>query len=536
MSSCPPEITDPALRASWHALSEGARASLLCMAVRAGAATAGGDGGSGAPSSYAFPTGLPPPRGRPFDEDEIHHDADGEDDAPRGRATRRAAPRRRRSGRSWYSQSQSPSVNQRRQRQTRRRLGEDGAYSPAEECQGSLQQPQIDPSLDTIAQASQLEPTSSAQHDADRPARGGRTAAYTSRGGLAAHRLPRRGQDPPEESATTEVFSPDPDAIKDDSDPLDIIKNKRSDLSPMQQKAISDIQPVIIRQFRLATGVSKKESWPQWGVPRETEFMPVNFEANVNESVNPALFNRVAELAMQELKQHSTKYVSWMNAPDVKLTHGVLCEAAKKTFRNFKKQYGAQFDEEKKKKLVENERASRRLNRRKAKSANLLTSVPAYIDRHGVDPTPFLVQDMMSDDASGPEDAVVEDVAAWKRRMAQNCGMGGKSDTQLKNTTFFERISPNWRSESLTDILHELWEIFMSTVPARVARAMAERVSGTGRASDDPPLYSPFNFGINRLWYEEFKDKHPQRTYLRDWYTYPDPPGFGDNSDAPSAT
>lgn len=54
-----------------------------------------------------------------------------------------------------------------------------------------------------------------------------------------------------------------------------------------------------------------------------------------------------------------------MNAPDVKLTLGLLVEIAKGTFRGFKRPFKAQYDAEAKAHLEENESASRRMNRRR---------------------------------------------------------------------------------------------------------------------------------------------------------------------------
>ncbi|KAH9856600.1 hypothetical protein C2E23DRAFT_684121, partial [Lenzites betulinus] len=360
--------------------------------------------------------------------------------------------------------------------------------------------------------------------------RGGRTAAYAARGGISGNSTRRGHVELDREDVLSEVYSPNPNAIKDDSDPLDILRKKTSLLSSMQQTALGAMHLMTVKHFRLVAGVPKHGSWPKLDDPREGGFMPIDFEAQVNASVNPTFLYRVAELAMQDLKQHNGLHVAWMNAPDVKLTLGVLYGIAKKVFRNFKKQYDGQFDDEKKERLAKNEQSSRRLNRRKGKASNLLKGVPVYIERHGIDPSPFLVQDMMSDEASGPEDGEVEDKVVWKRRMAEKCGMKDKTDAQLKHIVFFETVKPAWRSDVLSAILHELWEIYLDGINSRTARAMSERVrSGTNRSTDKPPQFAPYNCGINREWYDKFVDQDTHRLALRSWYKYPDPPGFGDN-------
>ncbi len=54
-----------------------------------------------------------------------------------------------------------------------------------------------------------------------------------------------------------------------------------------------------------------------------------------------------------------------MNAPDVKLTLGLLVEITKCTFRGFKRTYRAQHDTAAKKRLDDNGRFSRWLSRRR---------------------------------------------------------------------------------------------------------------------------------------------------------------------------
>ncbi len=86
----------------------------------------------------------------------------------------------------------------------------------------------------------------------------------------------------------------------------------------------------------------------------------------------------------------------------------------------------------------------------------------------------------------------------------------------------------------LSLICHELWELYWKTVTMQQARAMAERVRGTGRKTDAVPKFAPFDLGINREFYEEFKDKDTHLLLMRDWFTYGDPPGFGANAIAES--
>ncbi|KAL1951518.1 hypothetical protein VTO73DRAFT_667 [Trametes versicolor] len=466
---------------------------------------------------YNFPPGMQPPQGNPYPQEA--NSGDEAEETLRGRSPHRNGLRRRRSQRGLSYRSRTRSNREHQRRRVTGPGDGDGGRAVSDE-------PAVDPALLNAPPV----PPAPAVESAHQRVRGGRTAAYAARGGISGNRARRGHVEVDMEDTMLEVYSPDPNAAKDDSDPLDIIRKTTGSLSSAQQTALGAIHPVTVKHFRLVAGVPKSASWPKLGEPREGDFMPIDFGSQVNASVNPTFLYRVAELAMQDLKAHNGLHVAWMNAPDVKLTLGVLYGVAKKVFRNFKKQYDGQFDDEKKQRLETNEQASRRLNRRKGRASNLLKAVPVYIERHGVDPSPFLIPDMMSDEASGPEDEEVEDKKTWKRRMAEKCGMKDKTDAQLKHITFFETVKPEWRSDMLSTMLHELWDIYIDGINSRTARAMSERVrSGTGRSTNKLPQFAPYNCGINREWYEKFKDQNSHRLALRNWYKYPDPPGFGDS-------
>ncbi|TBU39692.1 hypothetical protein BD309DRAFT_1050282 [Dichomitus squalens] len=357
-------------------------------------------------------------------------------------------------------------------------------------------------------------------------ARGHRNPLYAARGGLA-HRNPGWNVAMENNEADDASFAPDPSAVKDESNPLVLLKSKYGHLDLVQRQARRVVLNVVGKQFRLVTGVSKEDKWPKWG-----ELMPgmaVNFEARVDESVNPDLLVRVAEVSMQQLKSHSAVHATWMNAPNVKLTYSLLRECAKTSFRGFRAAYNSQIDQEKAAQRKRNERASRWQNRRNKKRDNLYSVVPRYLEEHGVDPGPLVTADLMSDKASGPEDDANEDViTAWRRQMADKAGITGKSDAQLAKLSFFEVIRPNWRSDELTKIYRELSEMYNSSLPLKSMRMTVEHVRDTGRSSDKIPGYAPYNLGINLEWYERMKDTESR--YLGGWLNHPDPAGFGVNA------
>ncbi|TBU34267.1 hypothetical protein BD311DRAFT_774073 [Dichomitus squalens] len=384
--------------------------------------------------------------------------------------------------------------------------------------------PSIDPQL--LNNNSEIETPTPVSSAPTALARGHRNPLYAARGGLA-NRYAGRHVATENNELDDAPYAPDPLAEKDDSDPLVLLKAKYQNLDLVQRQARRAILNVVGKQFRLVTGVSKNDKWPKWG-----ETMPgmaVNFEARVDESVNPDLLVRVAEVSMQQLRNHSAIHATWMNAPNVKLTFALLRECAKISFRGFRSAYNSQIDHEKAVQRKKNERSSRWQNRRNKKSDHLLSMTTKYLEIHGVDTGHLVTADLMSDEASGPSDDEDEEaVTQWRREMADKAGITGKSDVQLAKMSFFEVIKPNWRSDELTDIYRELSELYYSSLPLKSLRMMVERVRDTGRSSDKVPGYAPFNFGVNMEWYERVKETDGK--YLGDWLQHPDPDGFGENA------
>ncbi|KAM5535245.1 hypothetical protein V8D89_011051 [Ganoderma adspersum] len=255
-----------------------------------------------------------------------------------------------------------------------------------------------------------------------------------------------------------EPYSPDPNSVKDDSDPLDLALLKVMELNAIQRVARLEITGVVCQQFREVMRVRDGDQWPKAGSPMPG--MAVDFKARVNQSVNRALLTRVAEVSMQELK----------------------CEAD--------------------------------ALRPARKCKNLLSVAKTYTEIYGADPTDLLTLDLMSDEASGPEDDGEDALAAWKQNMATSSGMPGKSDADLTKMSFFEVVQPNWRLVELSNVFHKLWDLFWASRTMKSARNMI-------------PSYAPYNFGINVEWYERFKVTH--RQWMQDWFEHPDPAGFGSN-------
>jgi hypothetical protein len=51
-------------------------------------------------------------------------------------------------------------------------------------------------------------------------------------------------------------------------------------------------------------------------------------------------------------------------------------------------------------------------------------------------------------------------------------------------------------------------------------------VEGTGQSTSVPPLVAPYDFGIDKKWWEEEAGEYP--AHVMDWLTHGNPDGFGD--------
>ena len=73
-----------------------------------------------------------------------------------------------------------------------------------------------------------------------------------------------------------------------------------------------------------------------------------------------------------------------------------------------------------------------------------------YVAETGCDPSPLIQRDLMSDEASGPEN---EDEDEWLQSMAVKSGLataGEESPTGGYAINFREHIKPNWRSAEVS--------------------------------------------------------------------------------------
>ncbi|KAF8519059.1 hypothetical protein JB92DRAFT_2828563 [Gautieria morchelliformis] len=160
--------------------------------------------------------------------------------------------------------------------------------------------------------------------------------------------------------------------------------------------------------------------------------------------------------------------------------------------------YKTQVDDKAASRRLKNEQRNRWRERRGQKKDWRLQAVNTFTDKYGVDPTPLLVQDYMSDEASdSPEDKDI-----WKRRVMNYGGLEGK----LEDHRVLEIVRPEWRDEATSEIYHELSKIRMTSLSAKSRQQI---------------LFHRYWFKTKRVW------KYKRET--EDWGHYGDdhtPPGF----------
>jgi hypothetical protein len=80
------------------------------------------------------------------------------------------------------------------------------------------------------------------------------------------------------------------------------------------------------------------------------------------------------------------------------------------------------------------------------------SQIEAYAQKYSIPVSvveELLHEQLLSDEASGPEDDEEESPEAWKVRMAMHHGLQDVSATALKKYTFLEVLKNPWRSDEV---------------------------------------------------------------------------------------
>ncbi|KAF7368243.1 hypothetical protein MVEN_00144400 [Mycena venus] len=253
----------------------------------------------------------------------------------------------------------------------------------------------------------------------------------------------------------------DADNEEDEGEPL-TSKNKKP-------KYHTAIQKYSTQTFRAACGV-KGRDWPD---PEDIRINPTTgvkylspfFECDVTDPRNHAICLAVANQVDNEMKLHRPSGV-----PESAVwTSAMLLRCAKQSFRACKDSWKKVQNEAAAKRAAMRERDSRLYRRRCTKFARIETQIEAFATRFNIPVSvveDLLTQELLSDEASGPEDEAEESFAAWKVRMAAAAGHTNLTPVALKDKHFVEVLECPWRSAQLSDISSSMQALYAAALNA----------------------------------------------------------------------
>ncbi|KAF8181190.1 hypothetical protein K438DRAFT_1768027 [Mycena galopus ATCC 62051] len=311
-----------------------------------------------------------------------------------------------------------------------------------------------------------------------------------------------------------------------------------------KKKRVSDktaLQRYSTQLLRGACGIKGKD-WPDPAAPQVNPttgvaYLTPLFDADVTDAHNDSIFLDFAKVLDRQLRAKRPASISKNAVWD----NDSLYKCAQDLFRTLKKLWKASQSDEAEKRAQINSRNTRLYSRRARKFKQIEDQIEAYAEtyRIPVDVVRELVhEDLLSDEASGPEDEAAESPAAWKVRMAIHCGQTDLSPVALKKQQFLEVLECPWRSDevclqfysvisSLIKVQFSEFSLRIQQLPsAKSKKVVYKRVRGTHRLSPRIPLTAPYDFGISREWLEEQRQNPEVAPLLQDWGVHGDPVDF----------
>ncbi|KAG2135436.1 hypothetical protein DEU56DRAFT_737712, partial [Suillus clintonianus] len=335
------------------------------------------------------------------------------------------------------------------------------------------------------------------------------------------------------------------DEDEDEDETREDVSKPKNLLSKDGKDARKYLKAQITITFRRICGVKAKDKWPS---PSEGErqnadtgevYYTPDFASDVQDPTNIEIFHKVANITWSEMQKDKDDWPKFLKMKKIRWNKSTLVHFAKETFRGFKSKSRAETDPERGTALEINQRTTWWSNRRKEKAGNLLSNV--VIEEYkaqngGIDPSPLIIPDHMSDEASGPEDAdESETYDDWKRRMATLAGFG--PETPTSHLKLLEVIHPQWRSLAQSKVFENLRNIWWTGKSAKEREKFSIQVRGSMRCSTDAdiPKVSPYDFGIDLEWLTEARKERLLEERLKDWGKYGNPTGFEAERDRDAA-
>ncbi|KAG0692847.1 hypothetical protein DFH29DRAFT_881989 [Suillus ampliporus] len=319
------------------------------------------------------------------------------------------------------------------------------------------------------------------------------------------------------------------DKDKDEDETREDVSKPKNLLSKDGKDARKYLKAQITITFRRICSVKAKDKWP---LPSEGEcqnadtgevYYTPDFTCDVQDPTNVEIFHKVANITWSEMQKEKDNWPKFLKTKKIRWNKSMLIHFARETFRGFKSKSRAETDPEHGTALEINQRTTQWSNRRKEKAGNLLSNV--VIEEYkaqngGIDPSPLIIPDHMSDEASGPEDEDKPDTYdGWKCRMATLAGFG--PETPTSHLKLLEVIHPQWRSAAQSKVFDNLCNIWWTGKSAKEREKFSIRVRDA-----DIPKVSPYNFGINFDWLDDACKERLLEERLKDWAKYGNPTGF----------
>ncbi|KAJ6459897.1 hypothetical protein C8R45DRAFT_1030089, partial [Mycena sanguinolenta] len=361
----------------------------------------------------------------------------------------------------------------------------------------------------------------------------------TPTGNAAPARRPARGLKATRGSATTRARAPEkrsqcqtipaPVVAEPEAAPREVSDGDSADREHDDGQAARIIQSMVTSAFRKACDVAGNH-WPDPALPRTNDatgelYLTPFFDFDVAYPANNRIFRAVAKKVESQLNSSLPPGVEKSDVP----TFGTLTTMAKVSFRGFKKNRKRTVDDAVAQRAEVNARTLRHFRRRETKLSHIQSQIVPYSEERGIDATvlgDMIVEQHLSDEASGPEDDE-ETSDAWKMRMAVKYKISDLSIANLKNHRFLEVSECPWRSETYSDMLHDMLSMWdASLTPKERANMKYLRMRGTHRLSSRVPTIAPYDFGISLDWLKQHQDDTLHGPLLRDWNTYGKTDGF----------
>ncbi|KAJ6572667.1 hypothetical protein B0H10DRAFT_996746 [Mycena sp. CBHHK59/15] len=311
----------------------------------------------------------------------------------------------------------------------------------------------------------------------------------------------------------------------DEGEPSTLKKKKKN-------KVQTAIQKYSTQTFRGACGV-KGSDWPDPEVVRinpatGVKYLSPFFDCDVTDPRNHVICLSVARCVEKEMKIKRPPGVTETAVWD----SDMLLKCAKQSFRTCKASWKKIHDDEAAKRAAVNDRNTRLYRRRCTKFAHIETQIEAYAAKYHIPVSvvrDLLHEELLSDEASGPEDEEEESFAVWKVRIAAAHGHKDLTPAALKDKHFVEVLACPWRSDELSCVSASMQSLYTAALNAGGGAPFKyTRVpTPTGRKSSRVPRISPWDFGISWEWLDEQRKNPEVAHFLADWGIHGDPEGFG---------